>query len=73
MKKENAKELLSLKQLVDKYPERFPVNYKTLDEGIVNPVPVIIDFFKGYAICSAYKSQGYFLFIHHFPISKPEL
>ena len=73
MKKENTKELLSLKQLVNRYPERFPIYYKTLDEDIINSVSTNPDFFKGYAQCTAYKSKGYFLFMHHFPISKPEL
>lgn len=74
MKKEaDKKEFLSLKQLVNKFPERFPVNYRTLDEDPITPSLAPVDFFKGYAHCSAYKSKGYFVFMHHFPISKPEL
>ena len=75
MKKEaeKQKELLSLKQLVDKFPDRFPVNYRTLDEDPITPSSGPVDFFKGYAQCSSYKSKGYFVFMHHFPISKPEL
>jgi hypothetical protein len=75
MKKEIQKggPLLSLKQLVANYPERFPVYYRSMDEDTVNPAPAPVDFFEGYATCSAYKSKGYFLFMHHFPISKPEL
>lgn len=75
MKKKEQKinPLLSLKQLVVKYPERFPVYYRNMDEEAVGSAPAEVDFFEGYATCSAYKSKGYFLFIHHFPISKPEL
>lgn len=74
MKKETEKAALqSLKQFVDKYPERFPVNYRSLDEDHIDPIESSPDFFEGYAKCSAYKSKGYFLFTHHFPISKPEL
>lgn len=73
MKREAEKELLSLKQLVDKFPERFPVNFRTLDEDQITTSSKPVDFFEGYARCGAYKSKGYFVFMHHFPISKPEL
>ncbi|HET6225790.1 MAG TPA: hypothetical protein VFF27_05895 [Bacteroidia bacterium] len=75
MKKEEQKikPLLSLKQLVANYPERFPVYYRNMDEDAITHTPEIADFFEGYTTCSAYKSKGYFLFLHHFPISKPQL
>jgi hypothetical protein len=69
---QKIKKLLSLRQLVCKYPKRFPVNYRTLDEDTI-AAPTATDFFEGHAQCSAYKSKGYFVFMHHFPISKPEL
>ena len=73
MKKEQtkAKPILSLKQSVHEFPQRFPLNYSTLDEECVSGQDADTSFFDAYAQCSAYRSKGYFVFMHHFPISKP--
>jgi hypothetical protein len=65
--------LLSLRELVNKFPERFPINYRTLDEDKMDTASAKPTVLSRYAQCSAYKSKGYFLFVHHFPISKPEV
>lgn len=71
--KDEKKPLLSLKQWVHKFPERFPVNYYQMDEETVNPTVMDTPFTEKYAKCSSYRAEGYLVFMHHFPISKPEM
>lgn len=68
-----AEGLLSLKQWIDKFPERFPLNYYKLDEEKVSSKAIDPEFLNRYARCSAYGAKGYLVFMHHFPISKPEM
>ena len=65
--------LLSLKQWIDQFPERFPINYQKLDEEVITPSAVDSAFLGKYAQCSAYRAKGYMVFMHHFPISKPQM
>ncbi len=62
--------LKPLKQFIEETPEKFPVYYQNLnvhrlkkreeqeEQEVIRPR------------CSAYKSQWYFTFMHHSPISK---
>lgn len=65
--------MLSLKQWVHKFPERFPLNYYKMDEEKIIPTEIDSNFLDKYAKCSAYSAKGYLVFMHHFPISKPEM
>lgn len=71
-REKRSRPLQSLKHWISEYPERFPVNYRKLDEQEITPEARDANFLEAYAKCSAYKAEAFLLFMHHFPISKPE-